>query len=341
MKRAFLAFCLALFHGALLCHAGQAVVYYAQNYDALDDYQQNRAAIRKMVDAVVCEVTGQPSPAAAWGSLVKPSERVGIKVSAAGGRDFSTHRALVDAIVEGLADAGHPRQNILVWGRDEAGLAAAGYRKGDVPYAVRSIEPGVGYDRQAVFTAPVLGKLIWGDLLFVGNKSSESDEPAQLSSVSHFSKILVHEVDRIINVPVFSDAQCGVAGCIYNVTIPDIDNWRRLLQPPAFGDPALCELYADPRIGPKVVINIMDALLAQYAGGPRFEPNYSLDFGAIYAGKDPVAIDATALRRIDQWRKGKNLPSVADRAHYLQTAAAGGLGQFAPENITLKEVSLR
>jgi len=318
----------------------QSIVYFAHDEDALDQFQQNKPAIRRMVDALVCQATGQPDISRAWASLVKPGERVGIKISAAGGRYFSTHKAVVDAIVEGLVEAGHPRGNIVVWGRDEAGLVAAGYRKSDVAYAVRSIEPGIGFERQAVFSVPILGRLIWGDLLFAANKASGSDQDqAQLSSDSHFSKILVHDVDRIINVPVFCDAPCGVAGCIYNVTIPDIDNWRRILQPPAFGDPALCELYADPRIGPKIVIHIMDALLAQYAGGPAAEPNYSFDFGTLYASKDPVAIDATVLRRIDEWRKGKNLPPVAGRATYLQSAANAGLGCFSPERIELKEIS--
>ncbi len=325
---------LLLFSGPLPA-AAASQVYFAHDQDALDQYHQNTAAIRRMVDALVCRVAGQPDAARAWASLVKPNERVGIKISAAGGRYFSTHKALVDAIVEGLVEAGHPRDHIFVWSRDEAGLVAAGYRAGGVPYSVRSIEPGVGYDRAAVFSAPVLGRLIWGDLLFARQNSDED----QLSSQSHFSRILVHDVDRIINVPVFSDAPCGVAGCLYNVTIPNIDNWRRILQPPAFGDPALCELYADPRIGPKVVIHIMDALLAQYAGGPAPEPNYSFDLGTIYASKDPVAIDATALRRIDQWRKEASLPPVSNRAGYLQTAARGGLGRFAPEDIDLKEVA--
>ena len=296
-----------------------------------------------MVDSVVCAVTGQPDAPRAWASLVKPSERVGIKVSTAGGRYFSSHRAIVDAIVEGLIQGGHPRQTIFVWDRDESGLRTAGYRRRDVGYLVRAVDPFRGYERTAVFSAPLLGRLIWGDLLFAGGGSAANAEPAadQFSSESHLCKILVHDVDRIIDVPIFSDAMCGVAGCLYNMTVTNVDNWRRLVQPPTFGDPALGELYADARIGPKVVIHIMDALVAQYAGGPAFEPNYALDEGIIYASKDPVALDALAVRKIDEWRKEAKLPPAAGRATYLDSAQSQGLGNFSADRIDIRKVSPR
>jgi len=49
-----------------------------------------------MVDEVVTSVTGQPTVAAAWASLVKPSDIVGIKVCANGAPLFSTHPEVVE-----------------------------------------------------------------------------------------------------------------------------------------------------------------------------------------------------------------------------------------------------
>lgn len=317
----------------------RSAVYVAQDDASIDEYRENAPVIRKMVDNLVSAVTGQPEAGRAWASLLKPTERVGIKISTAGGRYFSSHRAIVDAIVEGMVMGGHPRQTIFVWDREETGLRAAGYRKRDVGYLVRCIEPFRGYERSAVFSAPLLGRLIWGDLLFAGGGSAADLEPKpdQFSSQSHLCKILIHDVDRIVDVPVFSDAGCGVAGCLYNMTVPNVDNWRRLVQPPAFGDPAIGELYGDPRIGPKVVIHILDALVAQYAGGPSFDPNYAFDEGAIYASKDPVALDAIAVRKIDSWRRRAKLPLVEGRATYLDSAQAQGLGNLAPDRIDLKQ----
>ena len=91
--------------------------------------------------------------------------------------------------------------------------------------------------------------------------------------------------------------------CIYNMTVPNVDNWRRFVNEPQCGDPFLCELYSDPHVGPKVVLNIMDGLIAQFGGGPDWQPDYSWIHATLYVGKDPVAIDSTALRLIEERRK--------------------------------------
>ena len=48
-----------------------------------------------------------------------------------------------------------------------------------------------------------------------------------------------------------------------------------------------------------------------------------------------MAIDATALRLLDSWRKLAKLPSVVDHAKYLEVAAGMGLGSYQPEQIEL------
>src|SRR4029078_4408788 len=81
-----------------------------------------------MVILLLLAVTGEADVAKAWGSLVSPSDRVGIKISAAGGDLFTTHHDIVNAIVDGLAAAGHPRSSIVVWDRSVGGIKEAGYR---------------------------------------------------------------------------------------------------------------------------------------------------------------------------------------------------------------------
>jgi len=58
-----------------------------------------------MVDQLVLAVTHQADLASAWRSLVSPNDRIGIKISAAGGELFTTHRDIVNAIVDALAAA--------------------------------------------------------------------------------------------------------------------------------------------------------------------------------------------------------------------------------------------
>ena len=295
-----------------------------------------------MVDRLVRAVTGQPDTAAAWRSLVTPADRVGIKISAAGGRYFASHHGIVNAIVDGLAQAGVPRTRIIVWDRDADDLRDAGYSSQRGGYAVASIAPRTGYDRAAVFTAPVLGKLIWGDVLFEEKQSKfgkRMNEADQLSSNSYIASVLSRQITKIINVPVLSDHPgCGVGGAIYNATIPNIDNWRRFTQSEGEASTGIADLYADEHIGPKVVLHIMDALLAQFAGGPHFNPNYAFAYQTIFASKDPVALDANALRLIEGWRKEAKLPPIGKRAEWLESAEQMGLGHYAESRITLRPV---
>src|SRR4051812_42873707 len=143
-----------------------SVVYVAHDAKAVKDYKTNPAIVRELVDRVIMAVTGQPDVAKAWGSLVAPSDRIGIKISAAGGELFTTHRDVVNAIVEGLVAAGHARGDIIVWDRSLGGIKEAGYRPEKEGYQLKSVSPREGYDPKAVFTAPLTGKLIWGDLEF-------------------------------------------------------------------------------------------------------------------------------------------------------------------------------
>ncbi len=315
-------------------------VYSMQSEYSIADFQDDPAVVHRMVDFVVMAATGKNDTASAWLSLVKPTDRVGIKISTIGGRLASTHRSVVNAIISGLESAGVPGKNILVW--DRSGLADAGWtgRAGD--FQVRSIEPTRGYDPQAVITSGVLGKLIWGDVDFLKrdpkNRGIVPAERDQLSADSHLCKIVSRDVDKIINVPVLiSSESCGIAGCLYNVTVPNVDNWRRFAESDSF----IPDVYIDSRVGPKVVLNIMDALLAQYAGGPDFQPNYVMQHGTIYASKDPVALDVTALALIERWRVQAKLPPVAPRAAYLQTASLMGIGTTSAVNIEIKPVTPR
>jgi uncharacterized protein (DUF362 family) len=298
--------------------------------------------VRGMVDRLVTAVTGQPDVSRAWSSLVAPNDRIGIKISGAGGGLFTTHPEVVNAIVEGLVAAGHPRNSIIVWDKSLDGVKDAGYIRGSVGYQLRSIPPREGYDAKAIFSAPVLGKLIWGDLDYRPDpgKTIPLPDDENTSNISHFSRIIANEVTKIINVPVMSNTEVnGIAGCLYNVTIPNVDNWRRFTQGLGFGAASIAEIYASPVVGQKVVFNLMDGLVAQYAGGPESQPNYSVHHETLYASRDPVAIDAVALKKLEQWRERGRVPAMMGQmAAYVKAASYMGLGNAAPERIEIRNV---
>ena len=317
----------------------RSVVYAVNDPDAIADYRTNPRVVHGMVDRLVLTATGQSSVAKAWASLVSPNDKVGVKISAAGGELFTTHHDVVNAIVDGLVAAGHPRNSIVVWDRSLGGTKAAGYQPGLDGYQLRAIAPRDGYDPKAVFSAPLLGKLIWGDFEYKGDqgKTLILSDTENTTNVSHFSRILSSEVTKIINVPVMSNSEAnGIAGCLYNVTIPNLDNWRRFSEGSRFGATSIADIYADPMIGNKVVFNLMDGLLAQFAGGPQSEPNYALHHATLYASKDPVALDVVALKKIGEWRARASVPAIGREASYIQAAGLMGLGKTDATLIDLK-----
>jgi len=331
----------------------RSYVYRVESSDAIADYETNSGIVRRMVDDLVMVATGEPTVASAWGSLVKPSDVVGIKVCTNGAPLFSSHPAVVDAIVAGLADAGVPRQNIVVWDREEHLLKVGGFQARNARYRLMWSEGN--YDPKAVITSPISGKLIYGDLLFMAKAPDildreprgEAAENAKkrprnldnLSDESHLSNVLTRVVTKVINVPVLSDNfYCGLSGALFNMTIQNLDNWRRLVQDPISGDPSIPEAYADPRICDKIVFQIMDGLIALYAGAPFGDANYAIHYGTLYASKDPVALDAVALQRIDQWRLRAQMEPASKGAKYLQTAFSYGLGNADLSKIEVVDV---
>lgn len=293
-----------------------------------------------MVDRLVLAATGQTNLASAWNSLVSPSDKVGIKISAAGGELFTTHHDIVTAIVDGLVAAGHPRSSIIVWDRSLEGTKGAGYKSSD-GFQLKSIAPRDGYDPKATLTAPLLGKLVWGDVDYISDKgkSVPLSDTENTSNVSHFCKILSTDVNKVINVPVMSNSTTnGIAGCLYNMTIPNIDNWRRFAQGTPFGAESIAIIYSNTMISQKVVLNIMDGLMAQYGGGPASQPNFAVHNSTLYASKDPVALDSVALKQLESWRIKASFPPIGRLASYIQSATTVGLGNSDPSRIEVKNV---
>jgi Domain of unknown function (DUF362) len=321
--------------------AAKSVVFSMTEKDSIEGFAENREVTRRMVDRLVLAATQSSDLAKAWGTLVAPTDRVGIKVATEGGRYFSTHHGVVEAIVAGLEAAGIPREKVIVWDRESANLEAAGFIERKHGYQVRAIDPPRGFDPKATVVAPMFGKLIWGDLLFRGihdGVTNASVANQQINAESHFASILTHDVNKVISVATFSDDEgCGVAGAMYNMTLPNIDNNRRFLQPG--GPSSIIDLYGGTEVRPKVVLQIMDGLVAQYAGGPAFNPNYAFNHRTIYASKDPVAVDATALRLLERWREEARLPPIGEHGAWVQEGEVMGLGHFAEAAIEVRPLS--
>lgn len=288
--------------------------------------------VRQMLDALVCGTTHQPDVKKSWQSLLKvgkEGDRVGIKIATQAGVLGGTHSQLVEALVTELMEAGVERNHIFIADRRRQDLEKTGFMK-HPGFQLRWMEYGNGYDAQKTFTHPLIGQLVYGDFAFKEKPSSFQESlvrQEQYSNESHYASFVTQQVDKVINVPSLCDSwYTGINGALVNMSLSVIDNWRRFVRAPYFGSPYVADIYQTELIRPKVIMNIMDGLMLQYAGGPQPNPSHVTRYGMLLASRDPVALDATALLLINQKRKLVNLPKIENLADHIQSAELAGLG---------------
>ncbi len=327
-------------------------VVISENPELVRRFQVNTARIPETFNKSLLALTRKSSIPQAWSQFVSPDDVVGIKIVTAGGAVMSSHRSLIDAIVAGLQSAGIKPNNIIVWDRYEDQMISAGYipMESTNEWQCLSVQPGAGFDPKKNYFNEVVGQLIWGDHDFVGRsdtphipvedllkrepkKTGEEEKkketPKQISNRSYYTTILTKKITKLINVPVMSDHQrLGLNGCIASLALASVDNQRRFQTPADFSGLAIAEIYADDVIRKKTVLHVMDGLIAQFAGGPEFVPNYTESPGILILSRDPVAIDSLALERIEAWRRERKVVPVGDAANHIIQAARSGLGNI-------------
>lgn len=311
-------------------------VVLARDLTAVKHFDVDAPKVRALVAAGIKSLTGQTDEVAAWREFVSSNDVVGIKVNTQAAPLHGSHLAVVEAIADGLRAAGVAATNIVIFDRDSKKLRQAGFEPvgtvGHVPpFRVVSLIPD-GWDEGNFYESRLVGKLIWGD--FGYGKEGEG-----LATRSHLPKVLTHSITKLINVPVLQDHEAvGLAGCLYNTSIGTVDNTRRFELYAGGADAAIVEINLLPAVRSKIVLNVMDALVGGYAGGPAFKLQYSWPFGALYFSRDPAAVDALCLEQLDAKRKEAKVTLIGERASYIKYAAKYGLGQNEREKIELVEV---
>lgn len=253
-------------------------------------------------------------PGAPWKKIVRPGERVGLKVNTLGGRGMSTNVQLVEAICERLQEAGIKASDIVIWDRDSDELERVGFRVSDAANRVQCF----GTDR-------------------VGYE----DELVSYGSVgSRLSKILTRRCDVLINVPLLKDHDgAGVTMALKNM-YGVIHNPNKFH--PNGCNPYIADLNMLPAIRTKMRLTICDATTACFEGGPGYKPQYTWKDNSLIVSQDPVAVDYTGWQLIERKRAEKRLKTLeADgRApRYIAVAADSRhrLGTNDPKRIELLE----
>lgn len=280
--------------------------------------QTNRVA--RMIERGIVALTQAADATAAWREFAKPEDVVGVKINSLPGPAMGTRHEIVDAVVNGLRRAGVPAKHIIIWDRADENLVAAGWElheSGEGPLCMGTL-PNVGWDSRTYYQVPHVGSVIWGDLEF-GER--------EIGARSYYSRIVTERVTKLINIPVLMDNKhVGLSGCLYNIAMGSVDNNRRFQTESLHYDAGIAEICARPPVSAKLVLNILDSLVAQYAGGPAFQPQATWTPGEIWLSRDPVALDALALAAIEKRRKAAHMPSLRDRGRHVHFAAEMGAG---------------
>jgi uncharacterized protein (DUF362 family) len=256
--------------------------------------------LAEMLARAVQELTGLRDAEAAWGSLFKPDDVVGIKVNCLGSRGATTHPEVAHAVADALVRVGLEPSNIIVWDRSTSDLRSSGYtinRSGD---GVRVLANDDDWEDEPTITGTFNGRL---------------------------TKIITRDITALINIPFMKDHQlAGITGALKN-------HYGSFHNPMSCHgnrcDPYIADLNGIPAIRNKTRLIVMDALRPQAHGGPGLLREALWDYRGLLVSRDPVAVDAMSWRIIDERRKQMGLPTVAEAGREpvsIVTAAARGLG---------------
>ena len=308
--------------------ASRSRVSIVQELGAVEAYSAVPEKVRRLMTRGILQFTGLTNENAAWRSLVSTQDVIGIKVHSIPGALSGTRPSVVSAVVEGLLNAGIAATNILIWDRQLTDLRLAGFGEIASKFKVRlASSMAEGFDAATFYDSPITGNLVWGDLEF----EKKGDGVGRKSFVS---KLVSKQMTKIIDItPLLNHNQAGVAGHLLTLPLASVDNTLRFEAQVDRLATALPELYALPAVGDKVVLNITDALVAQYQGEQRSLLHYSTALNQLWFSKDPVALDTLAIQELSRQRRSTDAELAKPNMAIYSNAALLELGQSDVQNI--------
>lgn len=308
-------------------------------------------AVREMIHRGMRELTGAPSPEDAWRSFFEPGDVVGIKLNPVGLPHIISAPEVVREIVAGLRMAGIPPQDIVAYDRYRKQFLQAGFDRW-LPEGVRWSWATDDYDPMQLDMAGY-DPDHYMETQVVLPEGNPGDPHHRRSYVARF---LTREVNKLVNLCVLKHHQsAGITLALKNMSHGLVNNVNRSHSTPTLNTcgtfiPAVVDL---PVIRQKVVLHILDGIQGAYHGGPGGKAGkYLWDHQTMYFATDPVALDKTGWRVIDEKRArmglapvGKAEPDEDSRFYRMQPehveiAGALGLGVFDDAKIDLRAVRL-
>ena len=318
-----------------------------------DKYQAE--PVRQTMERGMLELTHAESWADAWRVFVQPGDVVGVKLNPVGQPHVISSAEVVRNIIDGIEQAGVKRQDIVVYDRYHDQFLNAGFDKW-LPEGVRWMSASEkylnvqmdmeGYDADLYMEMPLVNPEY--------KKDYRLDDPHIRRS--YVSKFFTTEVNKMVNLCVLKHHQsAGVTLALKNLSHGLVNNVNRSHASTTANAcglfiPAVVDL---PIVREKVVLNILDGVKAAYHGGPGGSVGkYSWEHQTMYFGTDPVAMDKTGWKAIDEKRAEVGVAPIAllkpdadsrwlnCHVEHIEIAGNFGLGVFDDEKIRVKRIDL-
>ncbi len=306
--------------------------------------------VRQMMQKGIGELTGAPSWTEGWRTLFEKGDVVGIKVSPVGGKNLCSDTLVLHEILAGLKEAGVPANDIVVFSRYRQEILEAGIDKW-LPPGIRwdaasekyddwQHDMG-GYDEDHYMEMALI-------------KPGEDLSDAHMRR-SYVARVVTRQINKIVNVPVLKHHQsAGVTICLKNMSHGMVNNVNRSHTTPTLN---ACGIFIPsvvslPVIREKATLHICDAVKASYHGGPGGRAQYIWEHKTMYFATDPVALDKTGLKVIDDKRKTAGMLPLAlakpdkdsiylnCQIEHIEIAGMLGLGVFDDDKIEIKRFRL-
>jgi uncharacterized protein (DUF362 family) len=307
--------------------------------------------IRAMMRRGMTALTGAEDWAEAWRVFFEPGDVVGIKVNPVGAPHVISSAEVIYEIVDGLKSAGVKVRDVIVYDRYRKDFLAAGFDK-LLPEGVRQSS---GSDHYDLVQLDINGydPEHYLDMALVTPGQDPANPEARRSYVARF---LTRDVNKLVNLAVLKDHQsAGVTLALKNLSHGLVNNVYRSHSTPTLNAcgtfiPAVVNL---PVIRQKTVLNILDGIKALYHGGPGSDARFVWEHKTLYFATDPVALDRTGWKAIDEKRLQAGMSVVAEavpdpplsnflrrQPEHIEIAGALGLGEWDESRIDLKRFDL-
>ena len=272
--------------------------------------QYNREAVRAMLRKGMMELTGAPSWQDAWRVFFQKGDVVGLKLNPVGRPHVISSPEVVQEIIACLREAGVEARDIIAYDRYKREFLDAGFDKW-LPQGVRWMAATDqthplkldmdGYDGDQYVELPLLLP-----------KANPSDRHHRRS---YLAKFITKDINKMINLCLLKHHQsAGITLALKNMSHGLVNNVSRSHVSASNNScntfiPAIVD---HPIIRQKVVLNITDAVLAAYHGGPgRKVEKYVWAHKTMYFSTDPVAMDRIGWKVLDEKRTEMGMKPLA------------------------------